>query len=185
MKRVGGVGVFLHQLVVVLTKLWIACDVLGGLQIRENAERIQPAACDQIAVVERLAVVASPARRLAVVIDELIVVLDQMRRHVVDDLTHPRFFFGRLGDEVVVGCVQKVVAVEFVGASVALPVPLPVGAFGPTRRDLFPVDVLSRPHRPVALQIVIFVGIGTVDGAYRSRRKTFRRRIRSSLGDVA
>ena len=151
----------------------------------EDAERIESAAGDQIAVVERLAVVTPPARRLAIVIDQLIVVLNQMRRHVVDDLSHSCFFFGRLGDEVVVDCVQ-----ESSGRRVRRNW-CRISNTTDRRRSWanaarFPSSERPRrPHRAVALQIVILIGIGPDDGTYRACGKAFAGRMRSSLRDVA
>src|SRR5262245_21143571 len=95
--------------------LWIARHVCGDGEITQQAERIQTALGPPgWILVEKLRTVNSPARRLAVDVDQYPVMCEQMIGHVADDLAHASLLRLRVGAEVVVERVKEVVAVQFI-----------------------------------------------------------------------
>ena len=121
-------------------------------------------------------------------IDKFVVVLNQVVRHIADNLPHALFLRFRFGNQVVVEPVEKVVAVEFVGTRVALPIPFSIRTDGPPGMDDFPQCVRVRASLRVRFDRVRWFLVGVarpVGWQHGPRRESFRGGVAAALRNLA
>ena len=129
------VGVLFDQLSSSFRIFGVAGNVSGNLQVGQDGERIQTALLPPIGIViQALRIENTPACRLAIEIDQMEIVIQQVihdRAHLFADA---ELLFVSRGHQVVIQRVEKEMAVQLIRACIGFPVPLAIGAHGPARR---------------------------------------------------
>ena len=97
-------------------------------------------------------------------------------------LAHSFLFRVRIGDQVIIGGIEEIMAVQFVGTGIAFPIPFSVAAFRPARLIEFPEGILLLAVLLVAFQ-ASFIGVRAVCGKNRARHVALGRFVFAGLCD--